>query len=93
MLVRPITKEEQLTSARLFSIAFESPLDPHNLTPFAENPVIWAAFDDASGDMMSTIYVTDYQVQFDGGTYRMGGWRRCASVCCPYGRCGVGITL
>ena len=80
MLVRPITKEEQLTSARLFSIAFESPLDPHNLTPFAENPVIWAAFDDASGDMMSTIYVTDYQVRFDGGTYRMGGVGGVASL-------------
>ena len=73
MLVRPITKEEQLQSAQLFAIAFESPFDPNDLTPFAENPCIWAAFDEESGEMMSTVYVTDYRVQFDGGRYKMGG--------------------
>ena len=73
MLVRPITKEERLQSAQLFAIAFESPFDPNDLTPFAENPCIWAAFDEESGEMMSTVYVTDYRVQFDGGRYKMGG--------------------
>ena len=38
MLVRPITKEERLQSAQLFAIAFESPFDPNDLTPFASGP-------------------------------------------------------
>lgn len=80
MLVRPITKEEQLQSAQLFAIAFESPFDPNDLTPFAENPCIWAAFDEESGEMMSTVYVTDYRVQFDGGRYKMGGIGGVASL-------------
>ena len=47
MLVRPITREEQIASAQLFAIAFKS--------PFAENPLIWAACDEKSGEMMSTV--------------------------------------
>ena len=69
MLIRPITKEEQLQSAQLFSIVFETPFDPNDLTPFARDPVIWAAFDEQSGEMASTLYVTDYRVRFDGGVY------------------------
>ena len=80
MLVRPITKEERLQSAQLFAIAFESPFDPNDLTPFAENPCIWAAFDEESGEMMSTVYVTDYRVQFDGDRYKMGGIGGVASL-------------
>ena len=80
MLVRPITKEERLQSAQLFAIAFESPFDPNDLTPFAENPCIWAAFDEESGEMMSTVYVTDYRVQFDGGRYKMAAWPLCRST-------------
>lgn len=80
MLVRPITKEERLQSAQLFAIAFESPFDPNDLTPFAEIPCIWAAFDEESGEMMSTVYVTDYRVQFDGGRYKMGGIGGVASL-------------
>lgn len=80
MLVRPITREEQIASAQLFAIAFESPFDPKNLTPFAENPVIWAAFDEKSGEMMSTVYVTDYTVQFDGSACKMGGVGGVASL-------------
>ena len=38
MLVRPITKEERLQSAQLFAIAFESPFDPNDLTPFGKIP-------------------------------------------------------
>ena len=73
MLIRPITKEERLQSAQLFAIAFESPFDPNDLTPFAQEPVIWAAFDEESGEMMSTVYVTGYQVRFDGRCFKMGG--------------------
>lgn len=80
MLVRPITREEQIASAQLFAIAFESPFDPKNLTPFAENPAIWAAFDEKSGEMMSTVYVTDYTVQFDGSACKMGGVGGAASL-------------
>lgn len=80
MLIRPITKEERLQSARLFAIAFESPFDPNDLTPFAQEPVIWAAFDEESGEMTSTVYVTDYQVQFDSGRYKMGGFGGVASL-------------
>lgn len=72
MLIRPITKEERLQSAQLFAIAFESPFDPNDLTPFAQEPVIWAAFDEESGEMTSTVYVTDYQVRFDGSCFKMG---------------------
>lgn len=80
MLIRPITKEERLQSARLFAIAFESPFDPNDLMPFAQEPVIWAAFDEESGEMTSTVYVTDYQVQFDGGRFKMGGIGGVASL-------------
>ena len=80
MLIRPITKAEQVQSARLFAIAFETPFDPDELTPFAQEPVIWAAFDEESGEMTSTVYVTDYQVQFDGGFYQMGGIGGVASL-------------
>ena len=80
MLIRPITKEERLQSARLFAIAFESPFDPNDLTPFAQEPVIWAAFDEESREMTSTVYVTDYQVQFDGGRFKMGGIGGVASL-------------
>ena len=73
MLVRTVGPEELETSARLFAVAFEAPFDPKDLTPFAENPVIWAAFDEAGGEMMSTVYVTDFDIRFDTGTCRMGG--------------------
>lgn len=80
MLIRPITKEERLQSAQLFAIAFESPFDPNDLTPFAQEPVIWAAFDEESGEMTSTVYVTDYQVRFDGSCFKMGGVGGVASL-------------
>ena len=80
MLIRPITKEEQLQSAQLFSIVFETPFDPNDLTPFARDPVIWAAFDEQSGEMASTLYVTDYRVRFDGGVCKMGGVGGVASL-------------
>ena len=80
MLIRPITKEERLQSARLFAVVFETPFDPNDLTPFAQEPVIWAAFDEQSGEMTSTVYVTDYQVQFDGGCFKMGGVGGVASL-------------
>ena len=80
MLIRPITKEERLQSAQLFAIAFESPFDPNDLTPFAQEPVIWAAFDEESGEMTSTVYVTDYQVRFDGRCFKMGGVGGVASL-------------
>lgn len=80
MLIRPITKEERVQSARLFAVAFETPFDPEDLTPFAQEPVIWAAFDEQSGEMTSTVYVTDYQVRFDGGFYQMGGVGGVASL-------------
>lgn len=65
---------------QLFSIAFETPFDPNDLTPFAQGPVIWAAFDEECGEMTSTVYITDYQVQFDGGRYKMGGVGGVASL-------------
>ena len=80
MLIRPITKEERLQSARLFAVVFETPFDPNDLTPFAQEPVIWAAFDEQSGEMTSTVYATDYQVQFDGGCFKMGGIGGVASL-------------
>lgn len=80
MLIRPITKEEQLQAAQLFAVAFETPFDPNDPTPFARDPLIWAAFDAESGEMTSTVYVTDYQVRFDGGVFKMGGVGGVASL-------------
>ena len=80
MLIRPITNEERERSARLSAIAFESPFDPTELPLFARNSVIWAAFDGQSGEMASTLYVTDYRVRFDGGVCKMGGVGGVASL-------------
>ena len=73
MLVRPIADAERPAAAELFAVAFESPLDRSALpAPEWNRPQIWAAFSDA-GEMMSTIYITDFAVQFDGAVCKTGG--------------------
>ena len=80
MLVRPIADAERPAAAELFAVAFESPLDRSALpAPEWNRPQIWAAFSDA-GEMMSTIYITDFAVQFDGTVCKTGGIGGVASL-------------
>ena len=74
MIVRKITKAEEARADELFAIAFEQALD-RTKTPAPEESgraVQWAAFG-PDGQMMSTLCVTGFTVNFDGGSYRMGG--------------------
>lgn len=79
MLVRPVADAER-PAAELFAVAFESPLDRSTLpAPERNRPQIWAAFSDA-GEMMSTIYITDFAVQFDGAVCKTGSIGGVASL-------------
>lgn len=72
MIVRRTLPGEASRINELFSIAFEMPLSDCPADP--ANPKLrhWAAFDE-SGEMMSTLTVTDYQIQFDDSFCPMGG--------------------
>lgn len=73
MIVRKTRPEEERRVNELFAIAFEQPLENGPADP--ENGGIhhWAAFEDGTGEMMSTFTVSDYQIQFDGHSCKMGG--------------------
>lgn len=71
MEVRLIRPEEFTRTEELFSLAFEIPMERK---PEAEpdEALHWAAFDD-DGEMMSTLTVSDFTVQFDSHGCKMGG--------------------
>ena len=74
MIVRKTRPEETLRANELFAIAFELPTTREAAAkPDGENLHRWSAFDDSSGEMMSTFTINDYTVRFDGHACRMGG--------------------
>lgn len=72
MIVRKTTPDERRRTDELFSIAFEIPMEPASNEPEPDRFHHWAAYTD-DGDMMSTFTVTDFQIQFDGHSCKMGG--------------------
>ncbi len=73
MIVRKTTKEEGKRVNALFAIAFEQPMEngPAGEEDFQGSH--WASFEEAAGEMMSTLTVTDFTIQFDGSPCKMGG--------------------
>lgn len=71
MNVRMIQPTEWLRTEELFALAFETPMERKpDCKP--DEALHWAAFDD-DGEMMSTLTVSDFSIQFDGQACRMGG--------------------
>lgn len=72
MIVRQTAPEEARRVNELFAIAFEQPLQNCPADPENDRAIHWAAFSD-SGDMMSTLTVSDFRIRFDGHACPMGG--------------------
>ncbi|MGI5976698.1 MAG: GNAT family N-acetyltransferase [Candidatus Limivicinus sp.] len=70
MIVREILKEEKKRTDELFAIAFEQPMPKESEPDASEH--CWAAFTD-EGDMMSSIMISDYNMNLDGKACRAGG--------------------
>lgn len=71
MNVRMIEPEEWLRTEELFALAFEQPMKRKEVYEL-DKALHWAAFDE-DGEMMSTLTVTDFPIQFDGNRCLMGG--------------------
>lgn len=80
MIVRKTTKEESRQVNALFAIAFEQPMENGPADPKNENIHHWAAFEETTGEMTSTLSVSDYQIHFDGHVCKMGGIGGVASL-------------
>ena len=80
MIVRKTTPEEGRRVNELFAIAFEQPLENGPADPENDRICHWAAFENNNRDMMSTLSVTEFQIQFDGHSCRMGGMGGAASL-------------
>ena len=74
MIVRNTRPEEAAQVNRIFGAAFSLPAasGPAEAVPSGKRHH-FAAFDEKSGQMMSTLTVSDYEVRFDWGSARMGG--------------------
>lgn len=72
MIVRKTKPEEYRRVNEIFSICFETPYSECPALPENDKAVHWAAFDD-DGEMMSTITISDFPIQFDGHACKMGG--------------------
>lgn len=73
MIVRKTTPEESQRVNELFAIAFETPLSNCPADPNNSKAYHWAAFLDNDQEMMSTFTISDFQIQFDGHSCKMGG--------------------
>lgn len=74
MIIRQTTPAEKRRTRELFAIAFEYPLDVNiPQEPASAGVHCWAAFDEASDEMMSMLSVMDFQMNFDGNSCQMGG--------------------
>lgn len=73
MIVRKTTADEGQRVNELFAIAFEQPLTNGPADPEDDQICHWAAFEDDNREMMSTLTVSDFQIQFDGHSCKMGG--------------------
>lgn len=78
MIVRKTTPEENRRAQEIGAVCFEFPLriEPEAAAatkPEGEKYYRWAAFTDDAQEMMGSITVNDYQIQFDGHSCKMGG--------------------
>lgn len=73
MIVRNTKKEEAQRVNELFGIAFELPPDDGPADEENDRVHHWAAFEDETNAMMSTFTISDYRIQFDGFSCKMGG--------------------
>lgn len=80
MIVRKTRPEEGQRVNELFAIAFEQPLENGPADPENDEICHWAAFEEETGEMMSTLSVSDFWVQFDGHACKMGGMGGAATL-------------
>lgn len=73
MIVRKTTAEESRRVNELFAIAFEQSMENGPAIPENDKVHHWAAFHAENQEMMSTFTISDYQIQFDGNSCKMGG--------------------
>lgn len=74
MIVRQPTGQEIARVEELMAIAFETPLDrTAEKRPWPDNAHPWAAYCPETGEMMSALLVTEFNVRFDGCACKMGG--------------------
>lgn len=73
MIIRKTTQADSKRVNELFAIAFEQPMQEEPAIPAEEGIHTWAAFTDDGKNMMSTVSVSDYEIQFDGAVCKMGG--------------------
>lgn len=73
MIVRKTTPEEARRVNELFAIAFEQPYQNCPADPENEKIHHWAAYTDDGKEMMSTLTISQFQIQFDGHSCLMGG--------------------
>ena len=72
MIVRKTGPEEARRVNELFALAFETAAEKGPADPENDRICHWAAFTEG-GEMMSTLSVTDFEVNFDGQRCKMGG--------------------
>lgn len=73
MIIRKTTDADSKRVNELFAIAFEQPMQEEPAIPMEEGIHTWAAFTDDGKNMMSTVSISDYDIQFDGNVCKMGG--------------------
>lgn len=73
MIVRKTKPEEARRTEELFSIAFELPLENDGGEPESERFTHYSAFEEDDRTMMSTFVITEFTVNFDGSSCKMGG--------------------
>ena len=73
MIIRKTQPQEAGRVNELFAIAFEQPMENGPAGEETFEGCHWAAFEDNTGEMMSTLTVTDFTVNFDGHPCKMGG--------------------
>lgn len=87
MIIRLTTAEENARAAELFAIDFRFPMTPGAVAPGGEpGKRRWAAFHE-DGDMMCSMLVTDFTVNFDGSRSPMAGFGG-VNTLPPYRRTG-----
>ena len=80
MIVRETARDEKKRVDQLFAIAFEMADGTQPGEEEDETVYHWAAFEDGTGNMMSTLSISDYEIRFDWGTCKMGGIGGVASL-------------
>lgn len=72
-MIRRLNPGDISRANELFAIAFEQPMERRPAEPEDGRFHRWAAFADDTEEMMSTLTVTDFSIQFDGHACKMGG--------------------